>query len=99
MADPLLGHKYPLKGLYQALAVASMCLQEEASTRPLISDVVTALEFLSQPNDDLGSPRDSFIKGPVEDSEEDEDEEEHKGKKEHQQRNVDKLKTPTEHMM
>ncbi|KAK4491707.1 hypothetical protein RD792_002473 [Penstemon davidsonii] len=37
----------PEKALYQALAVAAMCLQEEATTRPYISDVVTALEFLS----------------------------------------------------
>ncbi|PRQ31696.1 probable serine/threonine-protein kinase PBL23 [Rosa rugosa] len=50
MADPLLQGKYPIKGLYQALAVAAMCLQEEAATRPLISDVVTALEFLSVDN-------------------------------------------------
>lgn len=47
MADPVLEGKYPIKGLYQALAVAAMCLQEEASTRPLISDVVTALEYLA----------------------------------------------------
>ncbi|GMH14419.1 hypothetical protein Nepgr_016260 [Nepenthes gracilis] len=47
MADPFLGGNYPIKGLYQALAVAAMCLQEEASTRPLISDVVIALEYLS----------------------------------------------------
>lgn len=47
MADPLLEDKYPMKGLYQALAVAAMCLQEEAATRPLISDVVTALEYLT----------------------------------------------------
>ncbi|GMY31363.1 probable serine/threonine-protein kinase PBL23 [Fagus crenata] len=47
MADPVLEGKYPVKGLYQALAVAAMCLQEEADTRPLISDVVTALEFLA----------------------------------------------------
>ncbi|KAF9666959.1 hypothetical protein SADUNF_Sadunf16G0282800 [Salix dunnii] len=51
MADPLLQGNYPLKGLYQALAVAAMCLQEEASTRPLMSDVVTALEFLAVHND------------------------------------------------
>uniref|UniRef100_A0A804LBE7 Protein kinase domain-containing protein n=1 Tax=Musa acuminata subsp. malaccensis TaxID=214687 RepID=A0A804LBE7_MUSAM len=49
MADPLLEGNYPLKGLYQALAVAAMCLQEEAGNRPLISDVVTALEYLSSP--------------------------------------------------
>ncbi|XVF40675.1 hypothetical protein PTKIN_Ptkin01aG0133500 [Pterospermum kingtungense] len=51
MADPLLEDKYPAKGLYQALAVAAMCLQEEAKTRPLIGDVVTALEFLARPKD------------------------------------------------
>ena len=47
MADPLLEGNYPVKALYQALAVAAMCLQEEAATRPLISDVVTTLEFLA----------------------------------------------------
>ncbi|CAI8596557.1 unnamed protein product [Vicia faba] len=54
MADPLLGDNYPTKGLYQALAVAAMCLQEEADTRPLISDVVTALEFLANKIDGDG---------------------------------------------
>ncbi|KAF9587799.1 hypothetical protein IFM89_005674 [Coptis chinensis] len=52
MADPLLKGNYPLKGLYQALAVAAMCLQEEASTRPLMCDVVTALEYLAVNEDD-----------------------------------------------
>ncbi|KAK3135178.1 hypothetical protein QOZ80_5BG0415490 [Eleusine coracana subsp. coracana] len=52
MADPMLDGKFPLKGLYQALAISSMCLQEEASSRPLISDVVTALTFLADPNYD-----------------------------------------------
>lgn len=47
MADPSLEGNYPLKSLYQALGIAAMCLQEEASTRPYISDVVTALEYLS----------------------------------------------------
>ncbi|TXG67767.1 hypothetical protein EZV62_009042 [Acer yangbiense] len=54
MADPLLQGNYPLKALYQALAVAAMCLQEEASTRPLMSDVVTALEFLATNNMEEG---------------------------------------------
>ncbi|KAJ8466902.1 hypothetical protein OPV22_029454 [Ensete ventricosum] len=52
MADPLLEGKYPIKGLYQALAIAAMCLQEEANIRPLISDVLTALEHLANPNND-----------------------------------------------
>ncbi|MFS7943683.1 putative protein kinase RLK-Pelle-RLCK-VIIa-1 family [Helianthus anomalus] len=52
MADPLLQGRYPVRGLYQALAVAAMCLQEQAATRPLIGDVVTALTYLaSQPYD------------------------------------------------
>lgn len=59
MVDPLLQGKFPMEGLYQALAVCAMCLQEEASTRPLISDVVTALQFLINPSKD-----------PAEDSEE-----------------------------
>lgn len=49
MADPLLEGNYPQKCLYQALAIAAMCLQEEADTRPLMADVVTALEFLATP--------------------------------------------------
>ncbi|KAK4586836.1 hypothetical protein RGQ29_023842 [Quercus rubra] len=47
MADPLLKGRYPMRGLYQALAVAAMCLQEQAATRPLIGDVVTALTYLA----------------------------------------------------
>ncbi|WVZ63684.1 hypothetical protein U9M48_013297 [Paspalum notatum var. saurae] len=47
MADPLLQGAYPTKGLYQALAIAAMCLQEDATMRPAISDVVTALEYLT----------------------------------------------------
>ncbi|GMP75408.1 hypothetical protein CsSME_00032512 [Camellia sinensis var. sinensis] len=52
MADPKLEGKYPMKGLYQAIAIASMCLQEEAKTRPLISDVVTALQYLATSSTD-----------------------------------------------
>ncbi|CAD6340906.1 unnamed protein product [Miscanthus lutarioriparius] len=72
LADPLLGRRYPVKGLYQALAVASMCLQEDAASRPGISDVVAALSFLADPqyyppegmqaehkSPDRGSDRDS----------------------------------------
>lgn len=47
MADPMLQGRYPMRGLYQALAVAAMCLQEQAATRPLIGDVVTALSYLA----------------------------------------------------
>ena len=47
MVDPMLEGQYPTRGLYQALAVAAMCLQEQAAHRPLIGDVVTALTYLS----------------------------------------------------
>ncbi|XP_008775587.2 serine/threonine-protein kinase PBS1-like [Phoenix dactylifera] len=47
LADPKLQGRYPMRGLCQALAVASMCIQEEAASRPLIADVVTALSYLS----------------------------------------------------
>ncbi|XP_039049703.1 probable serine/threonine-protein kinase PBL23 [Hibiscus syriacus] len=51
IADPLLQENYPVKALYQALAVAAMCLQEDADSRPLIGDVVTAVEFLAKQKD------------------------------------------------
>lgn len=72
MADPLLEGKYPLKSLYQALAVAAMCLQEEASTRPLISDVVTALEYLTvdKNNDENGDGENSAASTQLEEEEE-----------------------------
>ncbi|CAI9767458.1 unnamed protein product [Fraxinus pennsylvanica] len=47
MADPMLQGQYPTRGLYQALAVAAMCVQEQPNMRPLIADVVTALTYLA----------------------------------------------------
>lgn len=47
LADPHLRGNYPARGLNQAVGVAAMCLQEEPTVRPLISDVVAALSFLS----------------------------------------------------
>ncbi|GMI84542.1 LOST IN POLLEN TUBE GUIDANCE 2, PBS1-Like 5 [Hibiscus trionum] len=47
MADPVLEKRFPERGLNQAVAVAAMCLQDEATARPLMSDVVTVLSFLS----------------------------------------------------
>lgn len=56
MADPLLQGQHPMRGLYQALAVAAMCLQEQATTRPLIGDVVTALSYLASHSYDPNTP-------------------------------------------
>jgi len=50
MADPMLQGQYPTRGLYQALAVAAMCVQEQPTMRPLIADVVTALTYLASQN-------------------------------------------------
>lgn len=47
MIDPMLQGEYPTRGLYQALAVAAMCVQEQPNMRPAIADVVTALTYLS----------------------------------------------------
>ncbi|KAE8681736.1 Serine/threonine-protein kinase PBS1 [Hibiscus syriacus] len=51
LADPLLGGDFPLIGLQQAVAIAAMCLQEEAEVRPLIRDVVSALSCLGKDPD------------------------------------------------
>ncbi|XP_043811033.1 probable serine/threonine-protein kinase PBL23, partial [Manihot esculenta] len=61
MADPLLGGKYPIKSLNQAVAVAAMCLQEGDSSRPLISDVVTALKYLSAKKEKEGENVDDHV--------------------------------------
>lgn len=47
MVDPLLEGRYSVRGLHHAIAIASMCVQEQAGFRPLISDVVMALEYLN----------------------------------------------------
>ncbi|KAK9069173.1 hypothetical protein SSX86_013289 [Deinandra increscens subsp. villosa] len=60
MADPVLEGEYPVRGLYQALAISAMCVQEQPNMRPLIGDVVTALNYLaSQKFDPLTSKRSS----------------------------------------
>ncbi|KAJ1414249.1 Serine-threonine/tyrosine-protein kinase, catalytic domain [Sesbania bispinosa] len=64
MADPLLQGRYPMRGLYQALAVAAMCLQEQAATRPLIGDVVTALTYLASQTYDPNAACQSNRVGP-----------------------------------
>lgn len=55
MADPMLQGEYPVRGLYQALAVAAMCVQEQPTMRPVIADVVTALSYLASQKYDPGT--------------------------------------------
>ncbi|XP_021716304.1 probable serine/threonine-protein kinase PBL7 [Chenopodium quinoa] len=53
MADPALLGQFPSRGLYQALAIAAMCVQEEPSKRPSVYDVVTALNYIASQKYDL----------------------------------------------
>ncbi|KAJ4871920.1 putative serine/threonine-protein kinase RLCKVII [Raphanus sativus] len=59
MVDPLLQGQYPVRGLYQALAIAAMCVQEQPNMRPVVSDVVLALNFLAASKYDPNSPSSS----------------------------------------
>ncbi|KAF5790099.1 putative protein kinase RLK-Pelle-RLCK-VIIa-1 family [Helianthus annuus] len=47
MVDPRLEGSFPDKSLNQAVGVAAMCVQDDPSVRPMISDVVAALSFLA----------------------------------------------------
>ncbi|KAJ4825969.1 putative serine/threonine-protein kinase pbl7 [Turnera subulata] len=65
MADPMLQDQYPRRGLFQALAVAAMCVQEQPNMRPGIADVVTALSYLaSQKYDPIAQPNQSSRAAP-----------------------------------
>ncbi|KAL0460257.1 UNVERIFIED_CONTAM: putative serine/threonine-protein kinase PBL5 [Sesamum latifolium] len=57
MADPVLEGRYPVRGLYQALAIAAMCVQEQPNMRPLVADVVTALSYLAAQTQGPNSPQ------------------------------------------
>ncbi|GLU11719.1 hypothetical protein SLE2022_284440 [Rubroshorea leprosula] len=56
MVDPNLQGQYPMRGLYQAIAIAAMCVQEQASMRPTIDEVVQALNYLSSQKYDPHNP-------------------------------------------
>lgn len=47
LVDPLLEGHFPPRCLQHAVAITAMCLQEQPSFRPLISDIVVALEYLA----------------------------------------------------
>ncbi|XP_020260999.1 probable serine/threonine-protein kinase PBL21 [Asparagus officinalis] len=50
LADPLLQGRFPVRAFCQLAVVASMCLQEHPHVRPIIADVVVALDHVaSQP--------------------------------------------------
>lgn len=57
MADPMLQGQYPLKGLYQAIALAAMCVDEKAKMRPTIPDIVNSLNYLAEQRYDPNAPK------------------------------------------
>ncbi|EPS67560.1 protein kinase, partial [Genlisea aurea] len=52
IVDPLLEGRFSTRSLHHAIAITAMCLQEQASFRPLITDIVLALEYLSSQAED-----------------------------------------------
>lgn len=52
----MLQGQYPTRGLFQALSIAAMCVQEHPNMRPVIADVVTALTYLASRKYDPESP-------------------------------------------
>ncbi|WOL09750.1 serine/threonine-protein kinase CDL1-like [Canna indica] len=50
LVDPSLQGRYPPRAFHQLVVVTSMCLQEQAHVRPIIADVVVAIDHVaSQP--------------------------------------------------
>ncbi|XP_009365691.2 probable serine/threonine-protein kinase PBL21 isoform X1 [Pyrus x bretschneideri] len=47
LVDPLLQGRFPVRCLHHAIAITAMCLQEQPTFRPLVTDIVVALEYLA----------------------------------------------------
>ncbi|XP_047325999.1 probable serine/threonine-protein kinase PBL21 [Impatiens glandulifera] len=47
LVDPMMEGRFHKRSLFQVCAVAGMCLNEDASFRPLISDIVVAMEHVT----------------------------------------------------
>ncbi|KAL6572231.1 putative serine/threonine-protein kinase pbl21 [Orobanche minor] len=57
MVDPLLEGRFSVRSLHHVVAITSMCLQEQASFRPLISDIILALEYIASQAEDSHKSR------------------------------------------
>ncbi|XP_021767359.1 probable serine/threonine-protein kinase PBL7 [Chenopodium quinoa] len=55
LADPLLQGTFPTRRFYQTFAVAHMCLRENSTVRPMMSDVVAAILYISSDGNVDGS--------------------------------------------
>ncbi|XP_076889889.1 putative serine/threonine-protein kinase PBL21 [Bidens hawaiensis] len=47
LVDPMLQGRFSMRSVHHVVAVTAMCLQEQANFRPLIGDIVVALEYLA----------------------------------------------------
>ncbi|KDO85111.1 hypothetical protein CISIN_1g017246mg [Citrus sinensis] len=63
LVDPLLHGRYPRRCLNYAVAVTAMCLNEEANFRPLINDIVVALDYLVSQRDSHPVSRNAGARG------------------------------------
>lgn len=57
LADPLLQGHFPTRCMHHAVAITAMCLQEQANFRPLVGDIVVALEYLASQAEISETPR------------------------------------------
>ncbi|PWA68018.1 protein kinase superfamily protein [Artemisia annua] len=57
LADPLLEGHFPTRCMHHAVAITAMCLQEQANFRPLVGDIVVALEYLASQAEISETPR------------------------------------------
>ena len=64
LADPLLRGQFSKSTLKKALEVAFMCIQENANSRPSISDVVFALDYLTSHPYNPNEAKRVSVKGP-----------------------------------
>ncbi|XWS40552.1 hypothetical protein CRYUN_Cryun17cG0005200 [Craigia yunnanensis] len=64
LVDPLLRCQFPKSTLKKALEVAFMCIQENANSRPSISDVVLALDYLTSHPYNPNKAKRVSVKGP-----------------------------------
>uniref|UniRef100_A0A5B7AY88 Putative serine/threonine-protein kinase CDL1 n=1 Tax=Davidia involucrata TaxID=16924 RepID=A0A5B7AY88_DAVIN len=73
LVDPLLEGRFPVRCLHHAVAITAMCLQEQANFRPLISDIVVALEYLASQSNSTESHRGGPRARPLPPSQQDSD--------------------------
>lgn len=65
LVDPLLQGRFPVRCLHHAIAITAMCLQEQPTFRPLISDIVVALEYLASQSSKAEHPKDEVRTTPT----------------------------------